>query len=213
MLFHGIASAGGVHTQTCLAVQRTGALTVSDIQTRNSLPLNCTAFQTLSPVIHSIVFDRHPSWRSRAPRSSKAHREKTRLDRRLLKLRAALPSANESAATPRPYRESEEQWQDAGNGIPTPRRRRWQALYGSMVRQLERDLPELLSFFSFPRHLRRKLRTTNLIERCFVEVRRRTRPMVCFVNVKSVDRIIYSIFQRFNLEWKTRTLRVFTQAT
>jgi hypothetical protein len=30
--------------------------------------------------------------------------------------------------------------------------------------------------------------------------------MVCFVNVESVDRIIYSIFQRFNLEWKTRTL-------
>jgi len=91
-------------------------------------------------------------------------------------------------------------------------RRRWQPLYGAMVRQLERDLPELLSFFSFPRHLWRKLRTTNIIERCFVEVRRRTRPMVCFVNVKSVDRIIYSIFQRFNLEWKNRTLRVFTQA-
>ena len=47
---------------------------------------------------------------------------------------------------------------------------------------------------------------------CFVEVRRRTRPMVCFVNVESVDRIIYSIFQRFNLEWKTRTLKLFTQA-
>jgi putative transposase len=91
-------------------------------------------------------------------------------------------------------------------------RRRWQSGYGPMVRQLERDLPELLSFFSFPRHLWRKLRTTNIIERCFVEVRRRTRPMVCFVNVKSVDRIIYSIFQRFNLEWKNRTLRVFTQA-
>jgi putative transposase len=91
-------------------------------------------------------------------------------------------------------------------------RRRWQADYRSMVRQLERDLPELMSFFSFPRHLWRKLRTTNVIERCFVEVRRRTRPMVCFVNVKSVDRIIYSIFQRFNLEWRTRTLRVFTQA-
>jgi hypothetical protein len=36
--------------------------------------------------------------------------------------------------------------------------------------------------------------------------------MVCFVNVESVDRIIYSIFQRFNLEWKTRTLHLFTQA-
>ncbi|MBV8809792.1 MAG: transposase [Acidobacteriaceae bacterium] len=51
-----------------------------------------------------------------------------------------------------------------------------------------------------------------MIERVFVEVRRRTRPMVCFVNVASVDRVIYSIFHRFNLEWRNRTLRVFTQA-
>jgi putative transposase len=90
--------------------------------------------------------------------------------------------------------------------------RRWRSEYPSLVKQLERDLPELLAFFRFPKHLWRKLRTTNIIERCFVEVRRRTRPMVCFVNVQSVDRIIYSIFQRFNMEWKTRTLRVFTQA-
>jgi transposase-like protein len=81
-----------------------------------------------------------------------------------------------------------------------------------MVRQPERDLPELLAFYSFPKPLWKKLRTTNLIERVFVEVRRRTRPMVCFVNVASVDRIIYSIFKRFNLEWRSRTLRVFTQA-
>jgi len=90
--------------------------------------------------------------------------------------------------------------------------RRWRAEYASVVKQLERDLPELLAFYRFPKHLWRKLRTTNIIERCFVEVRRRTRPMVCFVNVQSVDRIIYSIFQRFNLEWKNRTLCVFTQA-
>ena len=91
-------------------------------------------------------------------------------------------------------------------------RARWQRIYPGVVKWLGRDLPELLSFFAFPRHLWRKLRTTNVIERCFVEVRRRTRPMVCFVNVESVDRIIYSIFQRFNLEWKTRTLNLFTQA-
>ena len=29
------------------------------------------------------------------------------------------------------------------------------------------------------------------------------------VNGQFVDRIIYSTFQRFNLEWKNRTLRVF----
>lgn len=88
----------------------------------------------------------------------------------------------------------------------------WQNGYPAMVKRLERDLPELLSFYSFPQHLWLSLRTTNIIERCFVEVRRRTRPMVCFVNVESVDRIIFSIFNRFNLDWQNRILRAFTQA-
>jgi putative transposase len=91
-------------------------------------------------------------------------------------------------------------------------RLRWQSGYGSMVKQLEKDLPELLNFFDCPKHLWKKVRTTNLIERCFVEVRRRTRPMVVFVNIHSVDRIIYAIFQRFNHEWKNRTLKLFTHA-
>lgn len=91
-------------------------------------------------------------------------------------------------------------------------RRQWQSVYPAMVRRLERDLPELLTFFDFPRHLWRKLRTTNAIERCFVEVRRRTRPMVCFVNVQSVDRILYAIFQQYSPQWKNRTLQLFTQA-
>jgi putative transposase len=93
-------------------------------------------------------------------------------------------------------------------------RSRWRGVYASMVKQLEKDLPELLTFFDFPKQLWRKLRTTNVIERCFVEVRRRTRPMVCFVNVASVDRIIYAIFNGLNQnpEWKNRTLRLFTQA-
>ena len=54
--------------------------------------------------------------------------------------------------------------------------RRWRREYPTMMCQLERDLPDLLAFYRFPKHLWRKLRTTNIIERCFVEVRRRTRP-------------------------------------
>jgi transposase-like protein len=80
------------------------------------------------------------------------------------------------------------------------------------VKRLERDLPDLLTFFDFPQPLWRKLRTTNAIERCFVEVRRRTRPMVLFTNVESVERIIYAIFQHFNQQWQNHTLRLFTQA-
>jgi putative transposase len=88
----------------------------------------------------------------------------------------------------------------------------WQAQYPALVRRLERDLPEMLTFFDFPPPLWRKLRTTNAIERCFVEVRRRTRPMVVFVNVASVERIIYAIFQRFHQQWQNRALALFTQA-
>ena len=86
-----------------------------------------------------------------------------------------------------------------------------QSVYTRLVRGLEKDLPELLNFYQFPRHLWRKLRTTNAIERCFVEVRRRTRPMVVFTNVQSVDRIIYAIFNRFNEDWRNHTLELFTQ--
>ena len=89
--------------------------------------------------------------------------------------------------------------------------RRWREAYPQLVTRLLRDLPELLAFFQCPRALWRKLWTTNVIERCFVEVRRRTRPMVCFVNVQSVERIIFSIFNRFNLEWRPLILRQFTQ--
>jgi putative transposase len=90
--------------------------------------------------------------------------------------------------------------------------RRWRHHYPALVKRLERDLPELLTFFSFPKSLWKTLRTTNAIERRFVEVRRRTRPMVCFVNIHSVDRIIFSIFNRFNQQWQNRTLKIFTQA-
>jgi len=109
------------------------------------------------------------------------------------------------------YRARSRQEAEAAFGIF---RRHWRDAYPAMVKRLERDLPELLTFFSFPAHLWRKLRTTNAIERCFVEVRRRTRPMVCFVNVASVDRIIYAIFNGYNerQEWRNRTLQVFTHA-
>jgi hypothetical protein len=35
---------------------------------------------------------------------------------------------------------------------------------------------------------------------------------VVFVNLASVERIIYAIFQRFNQQWQNHTLRLFTQA-
>jgi len=68
----------------------------------------------------------------------------------------------------------------------------------SAVECLERDLESLLIFYEHPKPLWKKLRTTNIIERVFREVRRRTRPMSCFTNTASVERIIFVMFNRQN---------------
>jgi transposase-like protein len=51
------------------------------------------------------------------------------------------------------------------------------------VHSLEKDLPELPNFYQFPRHVWKKPRTSNAMERWFVEIRRRTRRMAVFTNV------------------------------
>jgi len=54
---------------------------------------------------------------------------------------------------------------------------------------IERQLAgTIVTCLPIPKSLWRRLPTINVIERCFVEVRRRTRPMVDFVNVKRSSR-------------------------
>ncbi len=88
--------------------------------------------------------------------------------------------------------------------------REWRSGQPKAVRCLEADLEELLSFLSCPRGHWRKVRTTNAIERAFREVRRRTRPMSCFQNTASVDRIIYGVISHLNKSWEVQPLQQFT---
>lgn len=90
---------------------------------------------------------------------------------------------------------------------------RWQRLAPAAVACLRQDLDELLTVFDFPEAQRVKLRTTNVIERCFREVRRRTRPIGCFTNAASCDRIIYAVCHRLNTLWQEKPLKEFTQFT
>ena len=66
------------------------------------------------------------------------------------------------------------------------------------VECVEQDINELLNFLNEPLVLASKLRTTNAIERSFREVRRRTRPMSCFNNDASCERIIFAVFNHQN---------------
>ena len=75
---------------------------------------------------------------------------------------------------------------------------RWAIPYPRAVMCIEQDLDELLNFFDTPRDHWIKVRTTNVIERSFREVRRRIRPMSCFTNSRSVDRIIYGVINHLN---------------
>lgn len=84
--------------------------------------------------------------------------------------------------------------------------RRWREEAPGAVACLERDLDSLLSFLDCPPEHRRIVRTTNAIERCFREVRRRTRPMTCFNNNASCERIICAVFSHLNNNWRGRSL-------
>jgi putative transposase len=87
---------------------------------------------------------------------------------------------------------------------------RWREVAPNAVTCLAKDLDELLPFLDCPRSHWKKVRTTNAIERAFREVRRRTRPMSCFQNPASVDRIIYGVISHLNKNWKEKPLLEFT---
>ncbi|MFQ6030948.1 MAG: IS256 family transposase [Dehalococcoidia bacterium] len=86
----------------------------------------------------------------------------------------------------------------------------WRAVAPKAVQCLEEDLEEMLPFLECPQAHWRKVRTTNAIERAFREVRRRTRPMSCFQNEASVDRIIFGVINYLNQSWKDKPLKEFT---
>jgi len=83
---------------------------------------------------------------------------------------------------------------------------RWRASYPKAVDCLEKDLADLLTFLEVKTPLALSvIRTTNAIERRFVEVRRRTRPMGTFSNRTSMERILFSVFTYENLKQRSAT--------
>jgi transposase-like protein len=82
--------------------------------------------------------------------------------------------------------------------------RRWQKLVPKAVQCLEKDFDKLIPIFTFPDKVRKTVRTTNVIERSFREVRRRLSVMGYFQDSSSCDRIVYALFAYFNNKWLRR---------
>lgn len=90
-------------------------------------------------------------------------------------------------------------------------RGKWGVEAERAVRCLEKDLFHCFHYFAFPRPLWTKIRTTNILERAFREVRRRTRPMGVFTNAQSAERIMYGVTQHLNANWEEHPLRQIQQ--
>ena len=87
----------------------------------------------------------------------------------------------------------------------------WEIEEPAAVKCMAKDLRECLTYFDQPKEHWKRIRTTNILERSFREVRRRTRPMGgTFVNPASADRIYHNVFGLLNNNWKNRPIP-FTQ--
>ncbi len=68
---------------------------------------------------------------------------------------------------------------------------------------MEKNIPEGLTVFSFPSAHRRRLRTTNGLERLSREIKRRTRVVGIFPNEASCLRLISALLMETHDEWQT----------
>jgi putative transposase len=85
---------------------------------------------------------------------------------------------------------------------------RWRVEEARAVRSMRKDLFNCLHFYNFPPERWKSISTTNILERTFREVRRRTWPMNnCFAYEASFDRILYGITPMLNKNWRCKTLK------
>jgi len=68
---------------------------------------------------------------------------------------------------------------------------------------LESNVPEGLTVFELETRLRRRLRTTNMLERLNQEIKRRTRVATLFPNEASLLRLVSAILSEQSDEWET----------
>jgi transposase-like protein len=75
-----------------------------------------------------------------------------------------------------------------------------------LARWMESNVAEGLTVFSLPPELRRRLRTSNMIERLNTEIKRRIRVATLFPNEDSLLRLVSAILMEISEEWETEKI-------
>ena len=79
----------------------------------------------------------------------------------------------------------------------------YEPIASKLASWMEDNIPGGFSFFAFPAEHRRRLRTTNMLERVNQEIRRRTRVVNIFPNEASCLRLVSAILMETDEEWQT----------
>lgn len=74
------------------------------------------------------------------------------------------------------------------------------------MRTIEENVDELVSHLLFPSEHRKRLRSTNLLERTFVEVRRRTKVIGRFPGETSALTLIWAVLELASRGWRGVTM-------
>ncbi len=81
--------------------------------------------------------------------------------------------------------------------------KKYQATAPKLAAWLEANVPEGLTVFALPAEHRRRLRTSNPLERLNEEIKRRTRVATLFPNEASLLRLVTAILQETSEDWET----------
>jgi transposase-like protein len=81
--------------------------------------------------------------------------------------------------------------------------RKYEKTAPKLAAWLEENVPEGLSVFALPAGHRKRLRTTNMLERLNRELKRRTRVATLFPNEASLLRLVTGILMELSEEWET----------
>ena len=85
-------------------------------------------------------------------------------------------------------------------------RDKWLPIYPTMIAHLEAELRYLLAFLEMPVAHQRYVRTTNPIERVFLDLRRRRFGCGAFANRLACDRVLYAVYRLLNELWKDKDI-------
>jgi putative transposase len=72
-----------------------------------------------------------------------------------------------------------------------------------LARWLEEAVPEALTVFTLPAHVRKRLRTSNMAETLNTQIKRRTRVAALFPNEASALRLVTAVLMDISEEWET----------